>query len=165
MHMKKLLLIVLVLLSAELNAQIDNTMYGLYRILNPNSVQLASMDPLTGVITTIGAANTLSTSINTSGATLNPYNMSYTYQDEDSWLSVDLQNGALLSDVTVNLPNTSGDFNNFRFNAADTNMYGLYSQVLYDPLTGAYTGDMRLATCDLTTGSVTLISQNSIAQS
>lgn len=164
-HMKKICLLVLVMLSIHLHAQIDNTMYGLYRILNPNSVQLASMDPLTGVITTIGAANTLSTSINTSGATLNPYNMSYTYQDEDSWLSVDLQNGAVLSDVTVSLPNTSGDFNNFRFNAADTNMYGLYSQVLYDPLTGAYTGDMRLATCDLTTGSVTLISPNSIAQS
>jgi hypothetical protein len=152
-------------MSAKLSAQIDNTMYGLYRILNPNSVQLASMDPLTGVITTIGAANTLSTSINTTGAALNPYNMSYTYQDEDSWLSVDLQNGAVLNDVTVTLPNTTGDFNNFRFNTADTNMYGLYSQVLYDPLTGSYTGDMRLATCDLTNGAVSIISPTSIAQS
>jgi hypothetical protein len=91
--------------------------------------------------------------------------MSYTYQDEDSWLSVDLQNGSVLNDVTVTLPSASGDFNNFRFNTADTNMYGLYSQVLYDPITGSYTGDMRLATCDLATGSVTLISQSSIAQS
>jgi len=163
--MKKILVLLVVCMSAQLSAQIDNTMYGLYRILNPNSVQLASMDPLTGVITNIGAANTLSTSINTTGAALNPYNMSYTYQDEDSWLSVDLQNGAVLNDVTVTLPNTTGDFNNFRFNTADTNMYGLYSQVLYDPLTGSYTGDMRLATCDLATGAVTLISQSSIAQS
>ena len=163
--MKKFLVLLIVCMSAKLSAQIDNTMYGLYRILNPNSVQLASMDPLTGVITTIGAANTLSTSINATGAALNPYNMSYTYQDEDSWLSVDLQNGAVLNDVTVTLPNTTGDFNNFRFNTADTNMYGLYSQVLYDPLTGSYTGDMRLATCDLATGAVTLISQSSIAQS
>jgi hypothetical protein len=163
--MKTVFLIVLVLLSTEFHAQIDNTMYGLYRTINGSNVQLATMDPLTGIITNVGAPNTLSNSINTSGATLNPYNMSYTYQDEDSWLSVDLQNGAVLNDVTVTLPNASGDFNNFRFNAADTNMYGLYSQVLYDPLTGAYTGDMRLATCDLTTGSVTLISQNSIAQS
>ncbi|MEY3844920.1 MAG: hypothetical protein RL293_1342 [Bacteroidota bacterium] len=165
MHMKKLLLIVLVLLSAELNAQIDNTMYGLYRILNPTSVQLASIDPLTGIITPIGAANTLSTTINSTGAALNPYNFSYTYQDEDSWLSVDLQNGAVLNDVTVTLPNTSGDFNNFRFNTADTSMYGLYSQVVYDPLTGTYSGDMRLATCDLTTGAVSMISPTSIAQS
>jgi hypothetical protein len=163
--MKKLLLIVLVLLSAELNAQIDNTMYGLYRILNPTSVQLASIDPLTGIITPIGAANTLSTTINSTGAALNPYNFSYTYQDEDSWLSVDLQNGAVLNDVTVTLPNTSGDFNNFRFNTADTSMYGLYSQVVYDPLTGTYSGDMRLATCDLTTGAVSMISPTSIAQS
>lgn len=163
--MKKLMLIVVVLLNSQLHAQIDNTMYGLYRTINGTSVQLATMDPLTGVITAVGAPNTLSTSINTSGATLNPYNMSYTYQDEDSWLSLDLQNGAVLNDVTVTLPNASGDFNNFRFNAADTNMYGLYSQVLYDPLAGSYTGDMRLATCDLTSGNVTLISQNSIAQS
>jgi len=163
--MKKILVLLIVCMSAKLSAQIDNTMYGLYRILNPNSVQLASMDPLTGVITTIGAANTLSTSINATGAALNPYNMSYTYQDEDSWLSVDLQNGAVLNDVTVTLPNTTGDFNNFRFNTADTNMYGLYSQVIYDPLTGIITGDMRLATCDLTSGAVSIISPTSIAQS
>jgi hypothetical protein len=151
--------------STELSAQIDNTMYGLYRILNPTSVQMASIDPLTGIITPIGAANTLSTTINSTGAALNPYNFSYTYQDEDSWLSVDLQNGAVLNDVTVTLPNTSGDFNNFRFNTADTSMYGLYSQVVYDPITGTYTGDMRLATCDLTTGAVSIISPTSIAQS
>lgn len=163
--MKKTLLILLAILSTELNAQIDNTMYGLYRILNPTSVQLSSIDPLTGIITPIGSANTLSTTINSTGAALNPYNMSYTYQDEDSWLSVDLQNGTVLNDVTVTLPNTSGDFNNFRFNTADTNMYGLYSQIQYDPLTGSYTGDMRLATCDLTTGAVSIISSNSIAQS
>jgi hypothetical protein len=163
--MKKILLILLAFLSTELSAQIDNTMYGLYRILNPTSVQLASIDPITGIITPIGAANTLSTSINATGAALNPYNMSYTYQDEDSWLSVDLLNGAILNDVTVTLPNTSGSFNNFRFNTADTNMYGLYSQIIYDPLTGAYTGDMRLGTCDLSNGNVTVISPSSIAQS
>ncbi len=163
--MKKIFLIVLSFLGTELNAQIDNTMYGLYRILNPTSVQLASMDPLTGVITTIGPANTLSIAINATGAALNPYNMSYTYQDEDSWLSVDLQNGTVLNDVTVTLPNTIGDFNNFRFNTADTSMYGLYSQVVYDPLTGIITGDMRLATCDLTTGAVSIVSPTSIAQS
>ena len=164
-QMKKTFLIVLALLGTELHAQIDNTMYGLYRILNPTSVQLASIDPINGMITPIGAVNTLSTSINATGAALNPYNMSYTYQDEDSWLSVDLQNGTVLNDVTVTLPNTIGDFNNFRFNTADTNMYGLYSQVIYDPLTGIITGDMRLATCDLTSGAVSIISPTSIAQS
>jgi hypothetical protein len=163
--MRNRLLILVMLFSVELSAQIDNTMYGLYRILNPTSVQLASIDPLTGIITPIGAANTLSTTINSTGAALNPYNFSYTYQDEDSWLSVDLQNGAVLNDVTVTLPNTSGDFNNFRFNTADTNMYGLYSQVVYDPITGIITGDMRLATCDLTTGAVSIISPTSVAQS
>jgi hypothetical protein len=44
-------------------------------------------------------------------------------------------------------------------------MYGLYSQVNYDPLTGQYAGDMRLASCDLSTGLVSLISPGSVATS
>lgn len=163
--MKTFFLFIIFSCQAQLKAQIDNTMYGLYRILNPTSVQLASVDPSSGIITAIGTANTLSTTINSTGAALNPYNMSYTYQDEDSWLSVDLQNGSVLNDIYVTLPFTNGDFNNFRFNTADTNMYGLYSQIQYDPITGSYTGDMRLATCDLTNGNVSIISPNSIAQS
>jgi hypothetical protein len=65
----------------------------------------------------------------------------------------------------VNLPSTTGDFNNFRFNTADSVMYGLYSQVIYDPMTGQYDGDMRLASCDLSTGLVSLISASSVATS
>jgi hypothetical protein len=44
-------------------------------------------------------------------------------------------------------------------------MYGLYSQVVYNQATGTYTGDMRLGSCDLTTGLVSLISPTSIATS
>jgi hypothetical protein len=44
-------------------------------------------------------------------------------------------------------------------------MYGLYSQVVYNQATGTYSGDMRLASCDLSTGLVSLISPTSIATS
>lgn len=145
-------------------AQLGNNMYGLYRQLNPPSVAFVEMDPVNGVITPIGAA-ALSTTINTTGVALNPYNLSYSYQDDDSWLSISLQNGTILSDVTVNYPSATGDFNNFRFNTSDSIMYGLYSQVVYNQTTGTYTGDMRLGSCNLTTGLVSLISPTSIATS
>jgi hypothetical protein len=139
----------------------SGTMFGLYRQMSPPAVSLVSMDPLTGVVTPIGN-QVLSTTINLSGVSLNPYNFSYNYQDGDSWLSLSLLDGAIISDVTVTLPNTNGDFNNFRFNTADSIMYGLYSQVVYNPTTGTYSGDMRLASCELSTGVVSLISPTSI---
>jgi hypothetical protein len=67
--------------------------------------------------------------------------------------------------VVATLPNANGNFDNFRFNTADSNMYGLYRQIISDPITGAGFADMRLATCDLTTGLVSVISPSSIAQS
>lgn len=144
-------------------SQLGNTMYGLYRNNNPSTVQLATIDPTTGVINVLGP--NLGNTINLTGVSLNPYNYTYTYQDQDSWLSVDLSNGTLVNDVMVSLPNATGNFDNFKFNTSDTTMYGLFSQVLYNPITGVYSGDMRLATCDLSTGQVSLISPASVASS
>ncbi len=144
-------------------SQLGNTMYGLYRNNNPSTVQLATIDPTTGVINVLGP--NLGNTINLTGVSLNPYNYTYTYQDQDSWLSVDLSNGTLVNDVMVSLPNATGNFDNFKFNTSDTTMYGLFSQVLYNPITGVYSGDMRLATCDLSTGQVSLISPASVAAS
>ena len=146
------------------SAQMSNTIYGLYGQSFPPSIAFVSLDPVTGLVTPIGNPS-LSNTINTTGVSLNPYDMSYSYQDEDSWLSISLLDGSILSDVTVTLPNANGDFNNFRFNTADSTMYGLYSQVVYDPTTGTYSGDMRLATCELSSGAVSLVSPTSIASS
>jgi hypothetical protein len=143
--------------------QLGNTVYGLYRNNNPSTVQLATIDPTTGVINVLGP--NLGNTINLTGVSLNPYNNTYTYQDQDSWLSVDLTNGGILNDVVVSLPSATGNFDNFKFNTSDTTMYGIFSQVLYNPITGVYSGDMRLATCDLSTGQVSLISPASVASS
>jgi hypothetical protein len=162
--MKNLVLLLIVFFQFGLFSQVDNTMYGLYQTVNPPSFQFASIDPLTGQVTPIGAA-VISSMVNATGSALNPYNQTYSYQDEDSWLSLDLQTGAVVNDVMVSLPNTTGNFDNFRFNAADSNMYGIYSQVISDPITGFVNVDLKLATCDLTSGLVNLISPNSVAQS
>jgi hypothetical protein len=161
---KKLLFSIALTLPILSFGQLGNNMYGLYRQMNPSSVSFVEMDPVNGTITPIGN-QVLSTTINTTGVSLNPYNLSYSYQDDDSWLSISLQNGSILSDVVVNLPSATGDFNNFRFNTADSVMYGLYSQVVYNQTTGTYSGDMRLGSCDLSTGLVNLISPTSIATS
>ena len=162
--MKNQFLLLMLVINLSLSAQVDNTMYGINQIINPPSFQFGSIDPLTGQITNIGSA-ILSNTVNSSGASLNPYNQTFSYQDEDSWLSIDMQTGTVLNDVMVNLPNTTGSFDNFKFNAADSNMYGLYNQLITDPVTGIITLDLKLATCDLTTGSVNLISPTSVAQS
>jgi hypothetical protein len=156
-------LVLFVLIPFVSLGQLGNTMYGLYRNNNPSTVQLATIDPTTGVINVMGP--NLGNTINLTGVSLNPYNYTYTYQDQDSWLSVDLSNGTLVNDVMVSLPNATGNFDNFKFNTSDTTMYGLFSQVLYNPITGVYSGDMRLATCDLSTGQVSLISPASVASS
>ena len=157
-------LIILVSLPLISFGQLGSTMYGLHRQMNPSTVSLVEIDPTTGVMTPVGN-QVLSTTVNTTGVSLNPYELSYSYQDDNSWISLSVLDGSVLSDVTVNLPSTTGDFNNFRFNTADSIMYGLYSQVNYDPLTGQYAGDMRLASCDLSTGLVSLISPGSVATS
>jgi hypothetical protein len=162
--MKHSLLLFATLLFVKLTAQVDNTMYGLYQTINPPSFQLASIDPSTGLITPIGDT-ALSSVVNATGSALNPYNQTFSFQDEDSWLSVDLQTGEVLNDVMVTLPNVDGYFDNFRFNAADSSMYGLFRQLSYDSITGFPSSDIRLATCDLSTGNVSLISESSIAES
>ena len=98
-------------------------MYGLLRNNNPSTVQLATIDPTTGVINVLGP--NLGNTINLTGVSLNPYNYTYTYQD--SWLSVDLTNGGIVNDVVVSLPSATGNFDNFKFNTSDTTMYGIFS--------------------------------------
>lgn len=162
--MKQYLLVFATMLIVKLTAQVDNTMYGLYQTVNPSGFQFGTIDPTTGVVSTIGNA-VLSNTVNSTGAALNPYNQTFSYQDDDSWLSIDLQTGEIVNDVIASLPNAEGYFDNFRFNAADSSMYGLFRQVGVDSLTGFGYADIRLATCDLSTGIVSLVSPNSVAES
>ena len=160
--MKKLIFLLFVVLGFELAAQVNNTMFGLQQSSNPAGFKLATMDPLTGQVTVI-SNSVLSTMVNVTGSSLNPYNQTFSFQDENSWLTVSLETGEVLNDVSVSLPNSDGNFNNFRFNTADSIMYGLYSVIYNNPINGAL-GEMRLAKCDLSTGLVSLISTSSIAE-
>jgi hypothetical protein len=159
--MKKLTLLLFVVLGFELVAQVNNTMYGLYQTSNPTGFKLASINPLTGQVSVI-SNSVLSDLVNITSSSINPYNQTFSFQDEDSWLTVSLQTGEVLNDVSVASQNNNGSFSNFRFNTADSIMYGLYPLSLNNPMTGEV-GDLRLAKCDLTTGNVSLISNSSVA--
>lgn len=138
-------------------------MYGLARTTNPAAVYIATMDPVTGIATNIGQTS-ISSSINLTGAALNPYNNRFCFIGDNGLKSVDLSTGQLTNTATINNPNGTGYFDLFRFNTSDSLMYGLSRRNITNPQTGQVTGTMYLATIDELTGTVTEISPSSIGQ-
>lgn len=144
-------------------SQLGNTMYGLARTTNPAAVYIATMDPVTGIATNIGQTS-VSSSINLTGAALNPYNNRFCFFGDNGLKSIDLSSGQLTNTATINNPNGTGYFDLFRFNTSDSLMYGLSRRNITNPQTGQVTGTMYLATIDELTGTVTEISPSSIGQ-
>ena len=144
-------------------SQLGNTMYGLARTTNPAAVYIATMDPVTGIATNIGQTS-ISSSINLTGAALNPYNNRFCFIGDNGLKSIDLSTGQLTNTATINNPNGTGYFDLFRFNTSDSLMYGLSRRNITNPQTGQVTGTMYLATIDELTGTVTEISPSSIGQ-
>lgn len=144
-------------------SQLGNTMYGLARTTNPPGVYIATMNPVTGIATNIGQAS-VSSSINLTGAALNPYSNQFCFFRDNGLKSIDLSTGLITNTATINNPNGTGNFNLFRFNTSDSLMYGLSSRNITNPQTGQVTGAMYLATIDAITGTITEISPTSIGQ-
>ena len=145
-------------------SQLGNTMYGLARTSNPAAVYIATMDPTTGVATNIGQTS-VSSSINLTGAALNPYNNRFCFFGDNGLKSIDLSTGQISNTATINNPNGTGYFDLFRFNTSDSLMYGLSRRNITNPQTGQVTGAMYLATINEITGTITEISPSSIGQS
>jgi hypothetical protein len=139
-------------------------MYGLARTTNPAAVYIATMDPVTGIATNIGQTS-VSSSINLTGAALNPYNNRFCFFGDNGLKSIDLSTGQLTNTATINNPNGTGYFDLFRFNTSDSLMYGLSRRNITNPQTGQVTGAMYLATINEITGTITEISPSSIGQS
>ncbi len=161
--MKSLFLSLFTLSCSFSFAQLGNTMYGLARTTNPAAVYIATMDPVTGIATNIGQTS-VSSSINLTGAALNPYNNRFCFFGDNGLKSIDLSTGQIANTTTVNNPNGTGYFDLFRFNTSDSLMYGLSRRNITNPQTGQVTASMYLATIDELTGTVTEISPSSIGQ-
>ncbi|MEY3844978.1 MAG: hypothetical protein RL293_1400, partial [Bacteroidota bacterium] len=104
------------------------------------------------------------TSINLTGAALNPYTNQYCFFGDNGLKSIDLSTGQITNTATINNPNGTGYFDLFRFNNSDSLMYGLSRRNIPNPQTGGLIGTMYLATIDANTGTITEISPTSIGQ-
>jgi hypothetical protein len=138
-------------------------MYGLARSSNPAAVYIATMDPVTGIATNISQTS-VSSSINLTGAALNPYTNQFCFFGDNGLKSIDLTTGQITNTATINNPNGTGYFDLFRLNTSDSLIYGLSRRNIPNPQTGGLIGSMYLATIDATTGTITEISSTSIGQ-
>lgn len=160
--MKSLILTSFILIATFSFAQLGSTMFGLARN-SPSGVFLATMDPTTGIATNISPTS-ISSSINLTGAALNPYTNHFCFFGDNGLKSIDLSTGLLTSTSTINNPNGTGYFDLFRFNTSDSLMYGLSRRNIPNPQTGGLVSAMYLATIDANTGTINEISPNSIGQ-
>jgi hypothetical protein len=161
--MKTLITICLMITSLTTHSQLGNTMYGLARSSNPAAVYIATMDPVTGIATNISQTS-VSSSINLTGAALNPYTNQFCFFGDNGLKSIDLTTGQITNTATINNPNGTGYFDLFRLNTSDSLIYGLSRRNTTNPQTGVVTGNMYLATIDPITGTVSEISPTSIGQ-
>ena len=163
LFMKSVITIFSIIISLSTYSQLSNTMFGLARTTNPAAVYIATMNPATGVATNVGQTS-VSTSINLTGAALNPYSNQFCFFGDNGLKSIDLTTGQITNTATVNNPNGVGYFDLFRFNTSDSLMYGLSRRNITNPQSGAVTGAMYLATIDATTGTISEISPTSVGQ-
>jgi hypothetical protein len=150
------------LITFSVNAQltqIGDTLYGLARNNNPAAVYLAKMDPTTGIVTNYNTTS-VSPIINLTGAAMNAYDNNYHFIGQDEILSVDLSTGALTNSATIVNPIANSFFDNFRFNNADSTLYGLARRYIQ----ATQTGELYLATINTQTGVITQISPTSVGQ-
>jgi hypothetical protein len=161
--MKSLILTSFILIATFSFAQLGSTMFGLARN-SPSGVFLATMDPATGIATNLSQTS-ISTSINLTGAALNPYTNQFCFFGDNGLKSIDLFTGLESNTATINNPNGTGYFDLFRFNTSDSLMYGLSRRNIPNPQTGGLMSAMYLATIDAYTGTINEISPSSIGQS
>lgn len=135
----------------------DSLLYGLARrnVTNPQTgltqgeMFLATIDPLTGIISQISSAS-VGQSYALSGSAIDPQLMLYYYTDGAHLQALDLYNGTVFSSSTFSFPNGGNYFDNFTYNCADATMYGL--------IRNTTSTSMTFGKVDPTTGIVTQIS-------
>ena len=179
--MKKLLFIILAFFSLRGIAQTSNNLYGIvsknyyswvtdpidstlsYEQFDSATIRLGYMDPSAGMVYNRGPY-TYNQSINLTGAALNPYDSTFVFMGGNGINTFDLNQGNITFQAPVTNPIASSFFDNFRFNNADSTMYGLARRNTYDPITMENFGELYLAKINTQNGIITQISPNSLGQ-
>jgi hypothetical protein len=178
---KQLLFLLAFILAIDASAQISNSLYGIVRqnyysyIPDPfdstiiiqqfdsATVRIGSVDLTTGYVSNVGTT-AYASGINLTGAALNPYDNTYTFIGAGGLNVLDLNNGGIVNQVPLFNPIAPSFFDNFRFNNADSTLYGLARRVNYNPATQQYIGELYLSKANTSTGEITQISPTSVGQ-
>lgn len=179
--LKRALLLTLLLIKLAANAQPGQNLYGIVRknyfstVVDPfdssivyqqfdsATLQLGSINPAAGVVTNIGT-NAVNEPLNLTGAALDPYRNVYIYMGANVIHTLDLASGSRVSSAVLNDPVEPSFFDNFRFNNADSTVYGLTRTSEYDSVTMINTTEMFFAKIDPPSGLITRISTAPIGQ-
>lgn len=143
-------------------------LYGLLRTSNPASVQLGTLDLLTGNISAANP-NSIASSINLTGAALDLNTNNYFFITQGgsngTILTIGMNDGLIAAQQQVTNPMAPSYFDNFRFNTSDSTLYGLARRFI--PAAGGQPGygELFFASLDPSTGVVSQISQQSITDS
>ncbi len=132
----------------------DSTLYGLQRY--GGWMWLASLNPTTGVSTVISQTATSQAMYQSGVADLDPFNRRYFYVNSNRLLSIDLDDGSVITNAFLFNPNGAvAPITNIAYNWITQKIYGLNFKA------GANwgPGELRLAEVDPTTGMVTIINE------
>jgi len=176
-----LFLILSIFLTLAAKAQTSNNLYGivsknyysyvinpidssiLYEQFDSATIRLGYMDPSVGMVYNRGPF-TYNQAINLTGAALNPYDSTFVFMGGYGINTFDLTQGNITFQAPVTNPIAASFFDNFRFNNADSTMYGLARRNTYDPITMQNYGELYLAKINTQNGVITQISPNSVGQ-
>jgi hypothetical protein len=143
----------------------NNTLYGLASTFTENNdligMYLASLNTETGDLTALSQSS-IGNGYQLAGTAVNPLEMVYYYSTGPKFVGLDLYNGTVYSNPTIQYSNPNEfNFTNFAYNCADDTMYGLVTEDTQVPNPNSPSGTsiyaMRFGKINTTTGEVTNI--------
>jgi hypothetical protein len=170
----------ILLIAFQLQAQTGSTLYGIvrqnyyslvtdpfdstitYQQFDSATIRMGFTDPAVGFVSNSGTS-TYNQAINLTGAALNPYDNTYIFLGGYGINTFDIATGNIINQVAMNNPLGFSYFDNFRFNNADSSMYGLSRRDYFDPITNSMQPGVFLAKANTLTGLLTEISPVAVA--
>lgn len=144
----------------------NNTLYGLASTFTENNefigMYLASLNTETGDLTALSQSS-IGNGYQLAGTAVNPLEMVYYYSTGPQFVGLDLYNGTIYSNPTIQYSNPNEfNFTNFAYNCADDTMYGLVTEDTQVPNPNSPSGvsiyALRFGKINPATGVVTNIS-------
>lgn len=147
----------------------DTLLNEFIEVYDSSTIRLGSVDPYSGVVTHM-SGDAYAMAINLTGATIDPYQGHYYIGSGFNLLTFDINSGELVNNVPITGALATGAFQNYRFNPADSTIYGMvpnnFYSTFFDTLSMTWyevldSTQIRFASLDPMTGVYTLIGNTS----